>query len=71
MERCDGPIGGMSISEALNCVWEKGSNALTDVVHSPGSASISNWALALLTILILINVLLLITRILFPRPLSR
>lgn len=71
MERCDGPVGGMSIDEALHCIWEKGSSAVTGVVHAPGSATISDWALALMAILILINLSLLIIRILFPSPLLR
>ncbi len=64
---CDGPVSAMSIGGAFRCFWEKGSNAVTGVIQSPGSATITDWALALFAILIAVNVLSLILRILVPR----
>ncbi len=66
MEICNGPVAAMSIGEALRCLWEKGSAALTGVIQSPGSATITDWALALFAVLIAINVISLILRILLP-----
>ncbi len=43
--------------------------ALSTVVHSPASATISDWALAFLAALLLLNLLLLLFRLLMPRPL--
>ncbi len=65
---CDGPVAAMSIGEAFRCLWEKGSNAVTGVIQSPGSATITDWALALFAILIAVSLLSLILRILVPGP---
>ncbi len=58
----------MSIGEAFRCLWEKGSNAITGVIQSPGSATIADWALALFAILIAINPLFSDPEQLVPRP---
>ncbi len=58
----------MRIGEVLNCIWAmKPSQAPSP----PGSAAIANWALALLTILFLINLLALVISVLFPWRLLR
>ena len=53
----------------MKCAWDKGAGALSTVVHSPASATISDWALAFLAALLLLNLLLLLFRLLMPRPL--
>jgi len=57
----------MSFNEFLDCVWDKGSKALSVIVHNPGSASITDWALGFLAALILLNILLLLLGLLTPR----
>ncbi|ARN82413.1 hypothetical protein DSM21852_18440 [Methylocystis bryophila] len=70
METCDKPVAEMATGDALKCAWDKGVDALSTVVHSPGSASINDWALAFLAALVLLNLLLLVLRLLLPsRPL--
>lgn len=70
MSPCDRPVGEMALREALNCGWDKGSQALTLVFHNPGGATIADWAIAFLAGLILLNLLLLLLQMLVPsRPL--
>ena len=67
MEPCDKPLAEMTFGKAVDCMWEKGSNALSVIVHSPGSASITDWALGVFAALILLNILLLLIGLLTPR----
>ncbi len=67
MQPCDRPVAEMSIGEAVDCMWEKGSKALSVIVHNPGSASITDWAVGFLAALILLNLLLLLLGLLTPR----
>jgi len=69
MDICDKPVAELATGEAFKCVWDKGAQALSTVVHTPGSASINDWALAFLSALVLLNLLLLLLRMLWPRPL--
>ena len=69
MENCDKPVADLATGDALKCAWDKGAGALSTVVHSPASATISDWALAFLAALLLLNLLLLLLRLLMPRPL--
>jgi|JAHE01.1.fsa_nt_gi hypothetical protein len=69
METCDKPVADLATGDALKCAWDKGAAALSTVVHSPASATISDWALAFLAALVLLNLLLLLLRLLLPRPL--
>ena len=36
MQPCDRPVAEMSLGEAVDCTWEKGSKALSVIVHNPG-----------------------------------
>ena len=69
METCDKAVADLATGDALKCAWDKGAGALSTVVHSPASATISDWALALLAALVLFNLLLLLLRLFLPRPL--
>lgn len=69
MPPCDKPVGEMALREALGCAWDKGAGALSTIFHSPGSATISDWAIALLAALILLNFVLFILDMLTPRRL--
>jgi Zn-dependent protease len=70
MENCDKALAELATSDALKCAWDKGAGALSTVVHSPGLATINDWALAFLAALVLLNLLLLLFRMLLPsRPL--
>lgn len=66
METCDKPVADMAVGDVLKCGWDKGANALSTVFHSPGSATINDWALAFLALLVLLNLLLLLLRLIFP-----
>ncbi|HXY57343.1 MAG TPA: hypothetical protein VEH76_02060 [Methylocystis sp.] len=66
MPPCDKPVGEMALREALNCAWDKGANALSVVVHNPGSATIADWAIAFLAALMLLNFALLVLDMLMP-----
>ena len=66
MPPCDKPVGEMTVSEALNCGWDKGAGALSTVFHSPGAATIADWAIALLAMLIILNIVLLLLGMLIP-----
>lgn len=67
MEPCDKPLAEMALCEASSCIWGKGAAALSAVVHTPGSAGITDWGLTILIALILLNILLLIIRSFMPR----
>lgn len=67
MESCDQPLGGMAFCEAVSCVWDKGSRALSSVFEAPGSANIGDWALTLLAALLLIDLVIFLFRAAFPR----
>ena len=69
MENCDKPLADLALGDAVKCGWDKGAAALTTVVHAPGSATITDWALALLAVLILVNLLFLLVGMLVPRRL--
>jgi len=69
METCDKPVADLATGDTLKCAWDKGADALSTVVHSPASATINDWALAFLAALVLLNLLLLLLRLLLPRPL--
>jgi len=68
MVSCDKAVADLATGETLKCVWEKGADALSAVVHTPGTANINDWALAFLAALVLLNLLLLLLRLLLPRP---
>jgi hypothetical protein len=67
MELCDKGLSDMTFREAADCAWAKATGAFSAVVHSPGSATITDWAVALLCALIIINLLALIVGSLAPR----
>jgi hypothetical protein len=67
MEPCDQPLGEMAFCEAVSCVWRKGAGAVDSVISSPGSASISDWALTILAALGILAVLVFLFRALAPR----
>ena len=69
METCDKAVADLTTGDTLKCAWDKGAGALSTVVHSAASATISDWALALLAALVLFNLLLLLLRLYMPRPL--
>lgn len=67
MDICEKPVSDLAVGEALKCVWDMGANALTTVIHTPGVATLNDWALAVLAALVLLNLLLLLLRLLIPR----
>ncbi len=67
MEPCDKPLAEMALCEAGSCIWDKGAKALSAVFHTPGSASITDWALTVLVALVLLNFLILLIKSLMPR----
>lgn len=67
MEPCDQPLGAMSFCEASSCVWRKGELAVSSVIDAPASASITDWAFAVLAALFLLNLLILLFKALTPR----
>jgi hypothetical protein len=69
MLSCDRAVADLATGETLRCVWDKGAEALSTVVHTAGTAKINDWALAFLAALVLLNLLLLLLRLLLPRPL--
>jgi hypothetical protein len=69
MENCDKPVADLSVGAAANCIWQKGADSFSAVVHNPGSATINEWAWAILAALVLLNLLLLLLRLLIPRRL--
>ncbi|MFY9657290.1 MAG: hypothetical protein WAK01_12015 [Methylocystis sp.] len=69
MVTCDKAVADLATGETLKCVWDKGAEALSTVVHTPGTANINDWALAFLAALVLLNLLLLLLRLLLPRAL--
>ena len=70
MENCDDAVADPAPGDTLKSAWEKGAGALSTVLHSPGSATITDWAQAFLAALVLLNLLLLLFRPLLPsRPL--
>jgi len=68
MVTCDKAVADLATGETLKCVWDKATDALSTVVHTPGTANINDWALAFLAALVLLNLLLLLLRLLLPRP---
>ncbi len=69
MESCDKPLADMALREAGQCAWDTGSRALSHVFHSPGAATITDWGLAILAALIVLNLLLLLLGLFVPRRL--
>jgi hypothetical protein len=69
MEACDKAVADLATGDAFKCAWDKGAGALSTVIHTPGSANINDWALAFLAALVILNLLLLLLRLLLPRPL--
>ena len=67
MELCDKPAAEMAFKEVVSCAWDKGAKALSITFHTPALATITDWAMAFLAALILLNFLLLILRLLIPR----
>jgi hypothetical protein len=67
MESCDKPLAELSIGQGADCIWMKGSNAVSAVFHNPGGATINDWALAVLSLLILLNILFFLLGLLRPR----
>ena len=69
MVTCERAVVDLATGETLKCIWDKGAAALSTVVHAPGTANINDWALAFFAALVLLNLLLLLLRLLLPRPL--
>jgi len=69
MVTCEKAVADLATDETLKCVWDKGADALATVIHTPGTANINDWALALLAALALLNLHLLLLRLHLPRPL--
>jgi hypothetical protein len=67
MEPCDQPLAEMAFCQAVSCVWKKGVGAVESVIQAPGSANISDWALAILSALCALAVLAFLVRALAPR----
>ncbi len=44
---CDGPVCRNEYQRGVSLLLGKGSNAVTGVIQSPGSATTTDWALAL------------------------
>jgi hypothetical protein len=58
METCDKPVGEMVFCEATNCAWRKAGDAFSVVLHTPGAATMVDWAFVFATVFIVSYLLL-------------
>ena len=57
MEPCSKPVSEQTAGEIANCAGTVVKNAAIDVVSHPGTASITEWSLAILCLLVLLLLL--------------
>jgi hypothetical protein len=54
MDPCTKPVAEQTASEIASCAGNVVKDAAVDVVSHPGTASITNWSLAILCLLVLL-----------------
>jgi hypothetical protein len=51
---CEKPVGEQTLGEITNCGWDTLRGAFSGVVSHPGSATVTEWIITTLAILVLI-----------------
>lgn len=54
MTPCEKPVAEQTVGEITNCGWDTLKSAVSDVVSHPGGATVTQWIITTLAVLVLL-----------------